>query len=573
VSVTLHLVDGVGTDDWTAPDDGWLLVMRIERNIEWAGTTAYHFAFERVSGPAFTSVIVATWSSPYPVTSGPGTDVYETPTDPPPPGWIDLSTVLGVWRPPYEAWPPSGGSTSGNYPIAAGTKIKLGANFAFAGYDGSVEFCFTTDEPNGSPEHPCGASSPPPVELNPIVPGAILEIYVNDPDGDKWDVALWDTATWAAAGWESITPWSISADVTFGATRAEAGILHKQDPASWSVETWDPDRVLDASNPDSPFSGQLVAGLPIRLSVAGRIIRTGQCDRIWYSHAGKGGRITATDAISRLANARVPEDTILTDSGPRTRAQEAIAGAGVDVETGFAMIDGDPTLSPAPSGDFTAWQVIERAASEILSVVYVDRDDRLRWRSWTKPLQRGASIGSPEMIDLATWTSWESLYSVVRVLDHDTSTVVERRASPLPAFGERVYERTENTIHGDEWANAVLADRRDQSLRYVPGDIRPMDAESVDALARLDIMEDVTILYPEADPSVEVRARILGMRVTAVDETREDSGIVRTRWRWRLITTLVAGAPLIADQSTTGEYLHADQDPTQLLYPDGVTAL
>ena len=99
-----------------------------------------------------------------------------------------------------------------------------------------------------------------------------------------------------------------------------------------------------------------------------------------------------------------------------------------------------------------------------------------------------------------------------------------------------------------------------------------MDAESVDALARLDIMEDVTILYPESDPSVEVRARILGMRVTAVDETK-GGGTVRTRWRWRLITTMVADTPLVEDGSDPAAYLVSDQDTTQYLYEDGVTAL
>lgn len=410
----------------------------------------------------------------------------------------------------------------------------------------------------------------PPYEP-PDVPNAILEIYVTDPDGARWGSALWGEDVWAAAGWVSITPWSIRADVTFGATRAEAGILHTQDPAHWDVETWDPDRVLDPSNEDSIFYPQLVAGLPIRLSAGGRIIRTGRCERIWYSHEGKGGRISATDSISRLANVRVPEDTILSNDGPRTRAQEAIAATGLDVDTGFAMLNGDPTLSDAPSGDFTAWQVIERAARELLAIVYVDKDDRLRWRSWSRPLERGSEVSSPEMIGLHTWTGWEGLYSVVRVLDDATATVIERRVTPTPPYGERVHERTDNTINGEAWTEAVLADRKDAALRFVPGDIRPRNAESVDALAALEIMEDITISYDEADPPVNVAARILGMRVTAVDETREPFE-VRTRWRWRLITTLVSLEPLTEDGAPS-VFLTSDQDATQFLYPDGVSGL
>lgn len=421
-----------------------------------------------------------------------------------------------------------------------------------------------------------GSSTPvtppetPPYEA-PDVPNAILEIWVADAGADVWDVALWDTAVWSGAGWQSITPWAINADVQFGATRAEAGILHDQEPAIWVVETHDPERVLDPSNPDSPFYPELVPGLPIRLSAAGRVIRTGRVDRLWYRHAVGGGRITATDAISRLANVRVPEDTILSDT-LRSRAIEAIEAAGLDVDASWPIFGGDPDLSPAPSGDFSAWAVIARASREALHVPYLDKDDRLRWRRWSTPLRRGASVASPELVDLTTWTADEALYSVVRVQPVGGGAMIERRATPLPRYGERVHERTDETIHAGSWADAVLADRRDQSLRYVPGDIRPIDAPSVDRLARLQIMEDITLSYPEADPPVEVRARILGLRVRAEDETRE-TGEVRTRWRWRLITTLVAAEPLVEDGSDPIEFLVSDQDPTQYLYPDGVTAL
>ena len=187
---------------------------------------------------------------------------------------------------------------------------------------------------------------------------------------------------------------------------------------------------------------------------------------------------------------------------------------------GFAMIDGDPSLSPAPSGDFSAWAVIERAAREILAIVYVDKDDRLRWRSWTNPLSRGTEVASPELVDLTTWTGSEGLYSVVKVLDRQPLSSWSGGRPRCRPMARRTYERTDETINGEAWAEAVLADRRDQSLRYVPGDIRPLNAGSVYDLAGLELMEDVVIAYTEAEPSVAVTSRILGMRVTAVDETK-----------------------------------------------------
>lgn len=394
---------------------------------------------------------------------------------------------------------------------------------------------------------------------------AILEIYVSDPEGPRWDEALWDTGEWGSAGWESITPWSIIADVSWGADRAEAGILHDQVPGTWVVETHDPDRVLDPANPESPFQGELVAGLPIRLLHHSRIIRQGECTRIWYSHADRGGRINATDGVSKLANARVPEGTVLSDT-LRLRSIEAIAEAGADIIAWPPIAGGDPALaSVTVDSEVSAWSIIADAAREVLHIPWVNNGNRLTFRPWDAPLERGRVIASPMLIDLATWTSSEGLFSVVRAQEPG-GAMEERAATPTPSYGKRVHERTQDTINAGDWAARVLADRRDGSLRYVPGDIYPLTDADVAWLARLEIMEDVILSFPQADPPVFVTARILGMNVRAVDETK-DPAIVRTRWRWRLITTVVATAPLTDDSGT--EYLYSDQTPTELLYPDG----
>lgn len=412
---------------------------------------------------------------------------------------------------------------------------------------------------------------------DPLDPGrAIIEIYTTPADSDRWDEALWDGGVWSAAEWTDISPWCVTADVVWGADRGDYGILATIVAGTWVISTFDPDRVLDPSNADSPFYPELVAGLPIRVNHEGETIRTGIVRRLTYSHAGKGGSISATDAVSTLSNAKVPEDTILPDT-LYARATAAIEAAGLDIyvrRQGHSGPFVDPPLAPAPSGEFSAWDVITHAALEVLHIASINRLGELTFRAWDNPVRAGYELTSPELVDLEAWTDDVGLYSVVRVLDDDTSTVIERRATPTPSYGERVYERTEATIHGGTWADAILADRRDQSLRFIPGDVRPLDAPSVRELVRRQVMEDITLRVPEAEPDVAVEARILGIRFRVWDETTEYPDNIRTRWRWRFVVTEAAVMPLVEDDGGANpEFLMSDDDPTEYLYPDGVQGL
>jgi hypothetical protein len=420
-----------------------------------------------------------------------------------------------------------------------------------------------------------GEPDVPPPDVEPLDPGrAIIEIYTTPADSDRWDVALWDTGVWSAAEWVDISPWCVTADVGWGADRGDYGILATIVAGSWVISTFDPDRVLDPSNADSPFYPELVAGLPIRINHEAVTIRTGVVYRLTYSHADEGGTISATDAIADLARAKVPADAVLGDT-LYERARDAIAAAGLDL---FVRRDRrgpspDPDLAAYVPGEASVWDVIAAAALEVLHVPSINSAGELTFRAWSNPLRRGYALGSPELIDLEAWTDDTGLYSVVRVLDDDTSTVIERRATPTPRYGERVYERTEPTIHGEAWADAILADRRDQALRFIPGDVRPLTAASVRELVKRQIVEDITLTVPEAVPDVIVEARILGIRLRAWDETVEYPDNIRTRWRWRFVTTEAAVSPLIADGVIPDEFLFADQDTTQPLYPDGVLGL
>jgi hypothetical protein len=441
-----------------------------------------------------------------------------------------------------------------------------GAAYSAGGTNGvSQAYCGVTVALIGTVAPP---PEPPPDYEAPEPGQAIVEIYVDDPDGYRWDVAQWDEATWGEAGWVSITPWVIFADVTWGADRADAGILADQKAGSWVIQTHDPDRVLDPANAESQFYPHLLPDLPIRINHAtARTVRTGQVVEVSYSHAERGGRIAASDAVSRAGRAQVPPGTALGDTFIE-RIEDSIAAAGIQlhvaVRNGWIM---DHALAADdPDQTKSVWTRIAEAARELLAVPWVDRDGHIRVTAWDDDTDRGLTIDSSVMVDLAPWVSHDGLYSVVRALDSDGLTIAESRLTPLPAYGERVYDRTEPTIDSESWTARVLADRSGAVLRYRPGTIVPMTAADNNALVDMELMDIVTLDYPEADPPISVRVRVLGARVRVTDRTKQLPAVL-TRWEWTLLTTIVPNDPLISDNDASIRYLLSDADGVTFLYP------
>lgn len=405
--------------------------------------------------------------------------------------------------------------------------------------------------PGPEPEPP----DPSVPDWTPPEPGrAIVEIYVDDPEGAKWDVAEWDEAVWPAALWVPIDYASTRASVTDGTDQGEMGILSTPRASKFDVDTYDPERDLDPNNGASPFTGQLVAGLPIRLRHRSTVLRTARVRTVEWSFQLDGGRITASDLIADLANTKLPPTTDLADT-LYARAEDAIAAAGLDFRVLPPTPAGNPTLVGYTPGARTVWAVILEAAQSVLWMPYITADNELGFRPWGDGLERGRAIASDELLDLVSWTHADGLYSAVRALDSVSLTVEERAATPTPSWGRRVYDAREDepTIDADAWAAAVLADRRDHRLRFRPGTIRPLDADSVESLGTLEVLEGIDVDHPQADPAVAFHARILGRWVEAVDDTHDPS-VVRTRWRFAFTTSASPPALLVADQDAS-EYL------------------
>ena len=423
----------------------------------------------------------------------------------------------------------------------------------------------------------------PPVDPGYEDPGAghaILEIYVHDEDATRWGTATWGdnpptgtTGIWSGAGWQDVTPQGVSAHVSWGTSRPDRGILAVQEAQSWLVTTYDPDRILDPGNPDSPYAPQLVSGVPIRISssVSGRVIRTGIIDRISYRYKAPDyrGTIQASSSIAAAWRAEVPEDSILGDT-LRERIQDAVVASGIAIG-GIPLLGNDDSypevpLSPRIEGSQKLWTHIYKAGEEVLWVIYEDAAGTLQARPWGGPLDRGSEITYANLEDLEAASTEDGVYSVVYVTD-DTEpdpVVIERVAAPLPRYGRIPYRRTETTIDADAWADAVLADRAWPGVRWTPGTVWCFTAADVEFMASLEIMERVRIVVPGV---VDVSGRLLGMEMWVEAKNEEE-----TRWLFlpRIATdgaTSLGTIILVSDD--TGDYLVDDEGDGEYLEYEG----
>lgn len=402
--------------------------------------------------------------------------------------------------------------------------------------------------------------SEPPAYEPPLPAGPILEIYTADPDGAKWDVAVWGTDVWAASGWQDITPEGVVAEISTGTEDVAMGILAKPDAATWTVTTYDPDRRLDPANDASPFVGYLRPGLPIRISHAGVVLRTGELTRLAYSYARETGALAATDTIAKLARARVPESALAgLASTLWARVTDVIDAANVAVSIRRGRPEYDIPLSDPPEGERSAWDHIWLASQEVLAIPWVWPDGRLGWQWYAAPLQRGTVLSAANLVDVTTIADGRGLYSTIRTVTDAPPATEELSATPTPAYGERLYERTVSTIDAADWVAAVLADRSEGGLRFVPGELVAFTAADVAQYAGIRIGELVTL----STPDLAVSGIVLGIRLrVAYDQSGAADG-EPPDWRFTFHMARTDSTVLVAD--FTGDPLVSDADATEFL--------
>lgn len=400
-------------------------------------------------------------------------------------------------------------------------------------------------------------------------PGAaLIEIYAAEAGAARWDVATWDDAVWSTAGWQDVTPESIEAQILWGAADPESGILSKPTAGSWAIDIYDPLRTLDPANEDSPYFGDIIPYLPVRVTHRGIVIRQGLAEAILHNFENDTGVMRVFDNQSVLSNADVPSDTSLSNT-LFARAVDAISAAGLgdSIRVLPAPPSGDPAVAAWETGvnEWTAWQWIQDAAEQALHIPYVDRVGRLGFRAWSSPLSRARTLDESRMVGLESVVDYLGMYSQVTALDSITDTVEARALTPPPRFGVRTYSRDDPTLDAGDWAQTVLADRAFGTLRWVPGTLYPLTASDVELFATIEAGELVALTHGTADPDVLANLIIVGgqIRITAKKEGE-------AKW-W--FTFNAVGSPLVAGAGlplTTedGTGFLTNEDGTDFLYAD-----
>src|SRR6187431_2720227 len=144
----------------------------------------------------------------------------------------------------------------------------------------------------------------------PAVGSVIIQIWAAE-ENDKWDIAKWDEALWAGPKWREVTAQIMNLQMTWGADDNQ-GALSTPAAGSWSLVTYDPQRLLDPANIESPFASFLRPGGLMRILYRAsdnsiRSIRKGYIDEVEFDIASMQGKIRGSDGISLMVKAKLRE--------------------------------------------------------------------------------------------------------------------------------------------------------------------------------------------------------------------------------------------------------------------------
>jgi hypothetical protein len=391
----------------------------------------------------------------------------------------------------------------------------------------------------------------------PAIGRARIEIFSVAEGSAKWDTALWDRSVWPKVDWRDITPQSMVAKITWGADDP-SGVLTVPAAGSWTIETYDPLRLLDPSNGASPYAVAIRPGKPIRLTYINaaaekKIVRQGLIDEIDFNLTTLKGTLRGTDQVQLLVGAHLPEGQHTDPNMPNTlraRAQYVInkAGLGTLVPVEPTPVDEvDPPVGKVIEREATVWNIILTAAYDALYATWMDRNGHLRFRSFGNPRDAGFQAGGADGIPISDMRTQGSLQSVfTRIITFDNSA---SPGQPVEAFdqnkasiyGDILLKREQQVPNARAWVDSVLADRSGASLQYSPGTLYPQTEDALESILDLGMVDIAHLVAESVDPSIDVAARVLGG--TLVADTS-------TGWTAELVTYIPAKEWEEAEQPT-----------------------
>ena len=335
--------------------------------------------------------------------------------------------------------------------------------------------------------------------------GTVRVEVLGPPAGAAWDASVWDTDVWAGPAWQDATPESMNVQATWGADDAQ-GALTIPAAGSWSIVTYDPMRLLDPANTASPLQQYIKPGGGIRILYKSEVVRTGFIDEVEFDMSSKQGSIRATDGISLMVKAKLPES--ISQDWPyrlHARARWLLEKAGVTLITVEDDPSGTGALDPAvgtilPGG--SVWQNIATAAYDALHAVWIDNDGVLRFRYFGHPHITTITLGGdkPESIPIDTLRSKLSMDGVFNHIIayrdmplKEPELVEAKNQASIDKYGDLALERDRPNPDASAFVSQLLKDRGASTNQYEIGTIRPQTEAQFLAILSLGMVSIVRV--------------------------------------------------------------------------------
>jgi len=355
------------------------------------------------------------------------------------------------------------------------------------------------------------------------IDGAAIQLWSHPVGAALWDVATWGGATWSTEDWRDVSCQVTAARTSWGANRS-LGVLSIAAGGAWSVETYDPDRLLDPSNTSSPFAGAIRPGAYMRLLYGADPLAFAILDEIDYSLRHGVGRIQGTDPVGVLSNVQVPAPASPAGTlrayarqlKALTQYQALVVEA--DPPEGDVAIGSPDT--PA-TGLINVWQAIQAAANDALHFAWVDAALVIRFRSHGDPYDRGLTLGLEgiPVIEQVMHSNADGIVNKVTAKDLTGPAFTIEDPESQKRFGLHAIDRgTRKVPDAASWAARLLEDRATASLEYLPVQIIPTLPEHLHALSAMGGVDLVRIRLDVPDPIVSADVRSLGLQLDASPE-------------------------------------------------------
>lgn len=383
------------------------------------------------------------------------------------------------------------------------------------------------------------------VSIGPGPESVGIELFAAVTVDSRWDRAVWDGQMWDAPAWSAVECEVLEASYQWGAS-SEAGVLSVPDAGAMDLRTYDPDRLLDPLSQTSPFFGSIRPGTPIRLvgKVPSTIAAwTGFLDEASHELGSSTGKLRAVGGIAYLAQAELAEGVVLPNTlRARVRAVVTSVGLGsvLPVAPEVPDIDPDPAVAAHDGKARSAWSVIQDAALDALTYVWVDGAGMVRFTPWGSLPDAAYMVGC----DDGTGGAWlEGLSELTSTAQADTIRNAIRTWSAANTFGATVKDQPSINKYGERrlevprivpaastWSTRVLADRADSGLQIVLGELRPYNA-----------VELALILEGELDGPAALRVRdddhgeLVELTVAVIGGT---AGVTANGWRFRHVAMI-----------------------------------